>query len=170
VPIKKKFLLLFLLFALMLLPVLVLSGLQVTQIFLKHSARQRLGENEPLVFTLHEADVVWEEQDQELRIGNKFIDVISVQRTSGKLVIKGYFDETETEVWLWMQQVLGVKNPTFLSRLLLLLQCLYAAALPLFLFGVPPHSALRQCRYFARLTFPLRKAPFIPPRMMFFAD
>jgi hypothetical protein len=91
-----------------------------------------------------------------------------VQRTSGKLIIKGYFDETETEVWLWMQQVLGVKNPTFLSQLLLLLQCLYAAALPLFLFGVPLHRALRQCRYFAHLTIPLRNAPFIPPRILLF--
>ena len=163
-PVKNKYLLLLLLVVLMLLPVLMLSGLQTAQYLLKHSATERFAAKQLHSLTVNEADVKWEEKDRELRIGNQFFDVVSVQRTNGKLLLKGYFDEAETEVWLLLQHALGHKTPIFISRFLLLLQCLYPAALLLFLFTVQQQRALRRPRFIFNLPFALHKAPFTPPR------
>lgn len=150
-----------------LLPMALLLCLQTTQYFLKRTADERLEQNKLHTIALPAASVIWEEEGRELQIDGRFFDVKHLERQGEMLLLTGHFDDIETDLHNFIQNVLHrCAESRVFSRLLLLLQCL--VALPLIQFFLPriliglPHKRQIQAHwknpFIARASLPPWKA------------
>lgn len=149
--------------ALILLPLLLVTGLQTAQHLLHISREERFAADRTVTLTLDAASVVWEEEGRELRVGERYFDVASIEKQGSKLLLRGHYDDVETAVWQLLRRAVQ-HNKTSGIHLLFLLQCFVPVILLSYLFRcralLPCWQRLRQ----HTLPLPFLFPPFCPPR------
>ncbi|RYZ27624.1 MAG: hypothetical protein EOO10_12120, partial [Chitinophagaceae bacterium] len=84
--------------ALLLLPILAMGILQVVEVYIESTREERLATENLVLITLPIQEVVWEEDQKELWVGDKLFDVSSFTIKGGVYHLTGVFDEEETEI------------------------------------------------------------------------
>ena len=107
---------------LILLPLLLITGLQTWQAFLKHQWKERLEHQTAQTVKFPLAAVVWEERGRELKLGDCLFDVISCHVEGNYLVATGVYDvqETRLETFLNTQFSHSGKSRSVVQLLLVL--------------------------------------------------
>lgn len=143
---------------LLVLPLLLVLGLQAFQAFWKWQAKERLEEEAHVILELPAASLVWEKRDKELRIGDRLFDVAALTISGGTARVTGIWDEQEREIEGWLQKHSHSGGPAFLLRLLLVLQGLGLALAAAVLYWWP--KALRIVDTLLSFQYPF---PWLPP-------
>ncbi len=134
---QKKFLLLAAVVVLAVLPLLLVTGLQLATMALHQTREQRLDVARVQTIVLDEASIVWEETNQELKIGDRYFDVTGIRKVGRKLELQGHFDDAETKIWNLLKQAVKAGQASG-YQWVLLFQCLLPLVSIRYLFNCAP--------------------------------
>ncbi|HEY1021931.1 MAG TPA: hypothetical protein VGE06_06435, partial [Flavisolibacter sp.] len=105
----------------LLLPVLAMLLLQLGRAYIQSTREERLHTESLVTVVLPAGQVVWEEDEKELWVGNRMFDVASYTILDGHYHLTGVYDDDETEVaGSLLHFFLSQDDAAFLQFLLLL--------------------------------------------------
>jgi hypothetical protein len=108
--------------AIILLPLLAIGILQLGQAYIRSTREERLETEKQVQVVVPVKDLVWEEEEKELWVGDRMFDVASYTIGNGNYYLKGVFDDDETEVAGSLLHLLLSKDGSTLLQFILLLQ------------------------------------------------
>lgn len=151
--------------SLLALPLLLIVLLQLWQVYLFHTAYERMEEETVQTLVVETNQVVWKEEGREVTIDGEYFDLVSWSLQDGKYTFTGVFDRQETAI----ANVLETKTNTgnFISRLLLVSQCFVATICIISMNHIP---ALEKSFHFFsdQYKFLFKRIISPPPKAMFF--
>ncbi len=109
--------------AILLLPLLAMLFLQLGQAYIKSTREERLQGEKLVKVMLPAKEVIWEEEERELWVGDRMFDVTSYTIVGGNYHLTGVYDDDETEIAGSLLHTIFSKKGTDLLHLILLLQC-----------------------------------------------
>jgi hypothetical protein len=104
-------------------PILAITFLQAAQEYIKSNRKERVDSEKLVQVILPAKDVIWEEEGEELWIGNRMFDVSAWSIIGGNFHLTGVYDNEETHVAGSLLHLLLSTNGSNLLHLLFLLQC-----------------------------------------------
>ncbi len=105
---------------LLILPLAIILFLQGWQLYLKHSAKERLEEQLLETIILRKDQFRWEKKGKEISIDGKMFDVKSFILKGDKIIVTGIYDDQETAINSMLAQQFDKNH--LLIRLLALTQ------------------------------------------------
>lgn len=117
---RRHYIVSFLFAAIILLPLLAITFLQIAQAYVKSNREERLQTEGQVQVVVPLEKLVWEEEGKELWIGNRMFDVASMSIIDGNCYLTGVYDNEETEVAGTLLHTLLNQDSKFLQLLLLL--------------------------------------------------
>lgn len=115
---------------LLILPLAFILFLQGWQLYLKHSAKERLEKQLLETIIIRKDQFRWEKEGKEIRIDGKMFDVKSFITKDDKIIVTGIYDDQETAIHSMLAQQFGKNH--LLIRLLALTQFFFFVT-PIFL-------------------------------------
>ena len=161
---QRQLILSFVFSAIFILPVLAIAILQLSQAYIQSTREERLETEQLVQVIVPVKNLVWEEEGQELWVGDRMFDVASFYIKDDSYYLMGVYDEDETEIAGSLLHSIFSKNRSDLLHLLLLLQGFLVCIV---LIELTYHHRLRNKQtafYFSFLPFPLLLVLGPPPR------
>ena len=97
--------------------------LHLSQAYIRSTREERLEKEKQIQVVIPAKDLVWEEEERELWVGDRMFDVASYKIENGNCYLTGVYDDDETEVAGSLLHLLLSKNGNSLLQFIILLQC-----------------------------------------------
>jgi hypothetical protein len=151
-------------FAILVLPVIAIAILQIGQAYIQSTREERLHTEKPEQVALPSNKVIWEEDGEELWVGDRMFDVASFYIKDGNYYLTGVYDDAETEVAGSLLHSIFSNDNSDLLHLLLLMQSFFAGVFLIELSCISRFHKKRMAFYFALFPSPLSSVLIPPPR------